>query len=102
MKVERKDNMPLAARQEVEALGAALYDSIQNGNVEAATGELLYQQTKEAWSGYSSGEPGAQQRYHELIRIRNRMMGFLAYCHLFLEDVQTLTGTSLSKGVSCE
>ncbi len=102
MRVIRKDDMPMAARQEVEALASALYDSVHNGNVEVATSELICQQTKEAWAGYGNGEPGAQQRYHELIRIRNRMLGFLAYCHLFLEDVETLTGNSPSEGVACE
>ncbi len=102
MKTKRKDNMPMAARQEVEALGAALYDAVYNGSVEVAAAELINQQSKQAWADFNNGQPGAQQRYHQLERIRHRLLGFLAFSHQFLEDLETLTGTSLSKGVASE
>ncbi len=102
MKTKRTDNMPKAAKQELEALAAALYDSLFSGSVEAAVGELLNQQSKLAWSGFNNGQPGAQQRYHQIERIRHRMLGFLTYCHLFLEDVELLTGSSQNKGVRDE
>ncbi len=102
MKTKRKDDMPMAARQEVESLGAALHDAVYNGNVEVAAAELIDQQMRQAWEGFNKGEPGARYRYMQLERIRRRLLGFLSYTHLFLDDVETLTGTSLSKGVDCE
>jgi hypothetical protein len=94
--------MPMAARQELESLASAIREAIFNGSVEDAAAELINHESSQAREGFSSGQPGAIKRYHDVERIRSRMLGFLASCSWFLEDVQTLTGNSPSEGVACE
>ena len=92
-----KDDIPLPSQQEIQQLGAALHDSIFRGNAVQAMREFIDKQMKIAWSGFNSGQPNAKQRYHQLVQLRDRMLGFMAYSALFVDDVESLLEMSFNK-----